>query len=258
MALRIGRVALGQSPVICAVLQRMPSRSVLSKLKRDGIRLLELRIDHFPKMNPAALADSIRSIRRSGFSVMVTIRMKEEGGAARMSESKRLELYKALLPAADAADIELRSALCGRLIAAAHRRGKRCIVSCHEFKKKFSERDATNRIKKAKRLGADFVKIAWTVKNQAEARSFAALTFRLRHMSLIMIPMGERMKHARLFFPFIGSLLMYGFVGKSAAPGQLSAAAVARFFRRALPSGAKHCSVMQRQPHCGRSRARLG
>ena len=231
MLKKIGTVNLEKRPVICTVFQSPPSSSVLKKLHTLGIGLTELRIDQFPNQNVQILKQTIHRLKQKGFGVIVTIRMKKEGGSWKGSESERLKLFEEILPVADAVDIELQSKICKAVVSLAHSKKKSAIVSYHDFKKTPSDSELLSYVKQAKKERADIVKIAAFAQSKKDFYALMKFTLAHRSDSIISIAMGKFGQPSRVLFPLLGSLVTYGYVGRESAPGQLPAEKLAKAFR---------------------------
>ena len=220
--LKIGGTPLGETGVIAVTLNGREKPALLRKAKRLGAKIFELRIDRFPKLPDAQLVPKVRSYRKFGLPLIATIRAKKEGGERAVSERERLELFRKILPSVDALDLELASTRLTKILGPlARRRGKRLILSFHDFKKMPPERKLTALIRKAKKRGADIVKIAVTPKKTNDVARLLLFTQRFRNDRLITIAMGRLGRPGRILAPLFGSLLTYSFVGKSQAPGQI-------------------------------------
>jgi len=220
--LHIGKVKLGVRPTICAVLQEHANAKILKRLKELRIQLVELRIDKLNISKINLILKTLKSLKQAGFSVIGTIRIRNEGGHFFGSEKNRLELFQAIIRFVDAVDVEFQSAACQSIIKLAKKNQKSIIVSSHDFKKTPSSKNLLSILRKSKKAGADIVKIAAMAETRedfAQAMDFLAAN---RDKNLIMISMGKIGTASRLVFPFLGSLVSYGFIGKSSAPGQLS------------------------------------
>ncbi|MCG2736282.1 MAG: type I 3-dehydroquinate dehydratase, partial [Candidatus Methanoperedenaceae archaeon] len=95
---RIGNVTLNRS--IVAAIGEVNSAK---RAKELGADILELRIDLLEVDARQALQD----IKKTGLPVIITNRMKQEGGNWGGSEDDRIGTLNSLLPMADAVDIEL-------------------------------------------------------------------------------------------------------------------------------------------------------
>lgn len=219
----IGKVKLGAKPAICAVLQEHANAKILNQLKKSHIQLIELRIDKFNLSKIEPVLKTLKALKKSGFSIIGTIRIKKEGGYFTASENKRLELFQKVIPFVDAVDVELRSAICKSVVRLAKKKKKPVIISFHDFKKTPSDQNLASILKKSKQAGADIVKIAATAGKRSDLTRILNFLAANRDKNLIIISMGTIGTISRLVFPFLGSLVSYGFVSKSTAPGQLPA-----------------------------------
>jgi len=231
--LKIGNIPLGKSPTIAITLTGSENLNAVKKAKRLGADLLELRIDRFPKLNSDSTLKKVRSFRKAGLPLIATIRSKKEGGGRNLSEAARLELFKKILPAVDAIDLELSSpALVKALVPRAHRLGKRVILSYHNFRSTPSNGALVRKIDEGKRRGGDLVKIAVTPKKTADVARLLVLASKERSKNVVAISMGKLGAPSRVLAPLFGSLLTYASLGKAQAPGQLS---VAQLFNELQP-----------------------
>ena len=222
MTIKIGKISLGARPAIVVTVSGKESRLLLKKAKRLGARIFELRIDRFPSLKENFILKKIRFYRGLGLPLIATIRRREEGGGRRIPEAKRLELFKKVLPWVEAVDLELASKKIIRaLTPLAHRKGKRVIVSYHNFKGTPSDGTLRSTIEKGKRAGADLVKIAVTPKKEGDVGRLLLLTHRNKGRGIVSIAMGAKGQVTRFLAPLFGSPLTYSFAGRPQAPGQL-------------------------------------
>ncbi len=217
--MRFGRLTLGSKPRIGAVITGCISPSVLREAKRDGADLLELRIDTFRRRDVEVLKEDVASARKVGLPLLLTVRSSKEGGRAGMDERERLLLYRELTPLVDAVDVELGAAsIVKDVVRVATEGGKKVILSYHNFGATPDERRLRALVVRGRRLGADVVKIATTVKEREDLKRLAALL--LKEENLIVVGMGRKGLVTRVFFPYLGSLLTYATVSRKTAPGQ--------------------------------------
>ena len=235
--IRIGKIGLGKGPAIALT---VTDRDTPSSIKRAvgaplvGARrskgraqgpplLLEIRIDRFRRFDFPYVLSKINSFKRLKLPLIATIRSRNEGGARTLSDSARFELFKKVLPLVNAIDVELSSSnLRKKLIPVARRSGKRVILSYHNFASTPSESSLVQFIRKAKRSGADLVKLAVTPKTSQDLARLLRLTHRHRKENLITLAMGKLGAPSRTLGFLFGSLLTYSYLGRNPqAPGQL-------------------------------------
>jgi len=218
--IKIGRLFLGSSPKIAAVITNSSDKKNLKKSIEHGADLLELRIDFFKDIEPAILSRAIKGLRQYKIPLIATIRSRKEGGNRALSDRQRLDIFRHIIPYADGVDIELSSKkIIKDIVSAAKKSNKKVIVSYHNFRKTPDARKLNRIIQEGKRAGADIVKIAAMAKDMNDMLRLAELT--LKHKNLIIISMGELAKISRVFFPIMGSFITYGTVSESSAPGQM-------------------------------------
>jgi 3-dehydroquinate dehydratase-1 len=248
--LRIGTVTLRpyEPVVIAPFTDRTPDR-VLARAAREGLDLLEARVDLFRERGVEAVGERLEHARRL-LPVLLTIRAAAEGGAWKAHEGERLELYAALLPLVDAVDVELAAPIRRRVVAAAKSAGRLVVLSHHDFERTPSAAALARVVERGVAAGADILKIATKMSNDADGARLAALFALHRETSLVVIGMGEHGKKTRIFFPALGSRFTFASLDRATAPGQLALAETRRelalFFpdyttaksRGAAPSGA--------------------
>lgn len=218
--------------------------------KRLGADLIELRIDTLPEdilNNPDTLRQLIKNIKKAaGLPIISTIRCKQEQILQRnvipeclnreqsnintrtikLEETKRLDIFKLVIPLSDYIDIELSARDINReVVRLAHTSKKQVIVSYHNFNftpptlalRKISESSL--------KLGADIVKIACMAKtadDTARLLEWARAFKILKKKPIAALSMGKWSGIARLAGFLFGSHLIYSYIGKPTAPGQPS------------------------------------
>src|SRR3989344_2010125 len=228
--MNIGKLRLGSTPRIAAVILDGKDKKSISKAKRDGADLLELRIDCFKKRDALYIQKTIKNIKAVNLPVIATIRSKVEGGKAAISDNARLGLFETILPFVDAVDIELSSSkILKDIINQAHRFNKKVLVSYHNFKNTPEQKQLEAIIKNSKKAGSDIVKIATFARNKKDIIRLASLT--VSHENIITIAMGRLGVVSRLLLPMLGSLVTYSSVTKSSAPGQMPLKTAAKLLK---------------------------
>lgn len=212
-------------PAVAAVITGKASGRTIQKAVTDGAGFLELRVDTFREQGIGPLVESIKGIRKlkgaRAVPLIITVRKKEEGGGARISDKQRSAIFEALMPYAGLIDVELSSARALKgIIRLAKKGGKAVIISHHDFRKTPAEAGVRRIIKRALSAGADIVKVAALAKSAGDLRTLAKAA--LDYRNLIVIAMGKPGVSSRVFFPALGSLITYGATSKKTAPGQIS------------------------------------
>jgi 3-dehydroquinate dehydratase-1 len=233
--LRLGTLPLGSIPRIVAPLSERELRGPTEDVRRYA-DVAELRIDRFERHDRAHVEALCRTARALDRPVIATIRAANEGGAVALDDAQRTALFQAVWSLVDAVDIELRARICRSVIDDAHRHGKTAIVSHHDFAATPSDAELAALCDAAADSGADIVKITAHAASAADTDRLLGLLRARRDRGLIVIAMGTHGVASRVFFPLFGSLLTYGFVAQSGAPGQLPLAELYRELQRYSPA----------------------
>lgn len=219
--LQLGSVSLGDVPRVVLALNDGVAIDEVKTALDKGADIIELRVDLFSSTEPAHVQSVFQ--RYEGIPVLATIRSKSEGGKWNASESERAALYKAVMPYCGAVDIELSSdEILERVIHEAHHAGRLVIGSYHNFDKTpdLVEIEAIHR--HGSKVGVDIVKVASYCRNRLDLRVLAAFTLDHATRDVVVIGMGAEANITRIFFPALGSLMTYTFLGEPTAPGQLN------------------------------------
>ena len=202
-----------QKSRIVAVLGEEAAEGVSAAGEAD---MIELRLD--------LVKDPIRAIKAVRLAtkkpIIATNRLKTEGGEFQGSERDRIELLLQAAPYADFVDIELLADLRDEFMA---RVNKPVIVSYHDFLGMPDVEEMATILENMKKTGASLAKIAVTPKSLRDNLRILGILLDA-DMPLSMIAMGDIGRHLRAVAPLYGSVLTYGFVAKSTAPGQMSLA----------------------------------
>jgi 3-dehydroquinate dehydratase-1 len=214
--------AVEKAPCVAAVITGGVNAGPIRKAASLGAGLLEIRVDTFTALEPGQLLASFEKLKKiSQLPILLTIRSAKEGGKANLPDRQRAALFSALIPFADLVDIELSSgAVRKNVVDSAKRAKKKVIVSHHDFESTPGDKKLRKIIELARKSGADLVKIASLVNTQYDLKRLAGLL--CSEKGLIVIGMGKLGKPSRVFFPMLGSLITYGSITKSTAPGQMS------------------------------------
>jgi 3-dehydroquinate dehydratase I len=218
----IGTLQLGGVPRIAVPLSDVEVRYDAAAA-RPYADLFELRIDHFENRDLSSVCETCHEAATHGLPLLGTVRSAEEGGGIGLTESKRLQLFEAVVPVVDAVDIELGAPIRSDVIALARKHGRPLIISYHNFDHTPADDNLVAMIEAAKEQGADVVKLAVTAQSMDDTDRLLGVLRAHRSIGLILVAMGAHGAMSRVFFPLVGSLLTYGFARSANAPGQVPA-----------------------------------
>ena len=232
--LQIGSIALGVRPRAAIAIQDTVDPAAI-RAAGDNV-VVELRLDALPEQTPEAFREFAR--RYSGLPLLATIRRREEGGGWKGDEAQRLACYEAIIPEVHAIDVEIGAdAIAEVVVHAARKQGRLAIGSFHDF----SETPIDGRLEEihaqGRALGFDIVKVATRCNSRDDVQRLAGFTLAHRHENVIAIGMGPHGLVSRIFFPALGSLLTYTFLGEPAAPGQLNCKDTLKYLDDFYPEG---------------------
>lgn len=191
----------------------------LSALK-GKVDLLEFRVDQFEDRDLDFIKNLGKKVREKNFGIILTIRLKEEGGAD-IPDEQRFSMFQYLIEIADIVDIELNSKINKKVIDLAKDNGKYALVSYHDFEKTPSKEEIQKIIDKGKDLKADIIKYAFKVNTIDDVGRILSITYQNQDKLLVAIGMGDLGKITRVAGFFFGSKITYTYTGKSFAPGQI-------------------------------------
>jgi 3-dehydroquinate dehydratase-1 len=214
--------AVEKAPCVAAVITGGVNAGPIRKAASLGAGLLEIRVDTFTAVEPVRLLASFEKLKKiTKLPILLTIRSKKEGGQSELPDRQRAALFSALIPFADLVDIELSSGgILKNVVDSAKRVKKRVIISHHDFESTPGDKKLRKIFDSALDAGADIVKIASMVNTRDDLKRLAGLL--CSESGLIIIGMGKLGKPSRVFFPMLGSLITYGSITRSTAPGQMS------------------------------------
>ena len=233
--LSIGRVRLGRVPRVVLCVTDAHGGRIPSRCRPD---IIEARIDLFQDRTPTHVEHILRALRRSGHPIIATIRRAPEGGSWRGSTREREQLFDRAIPLVDAVDIELGTrALARRVTKAAHALGRSVIVSAHDVDQTPPASTLARRIRDARALGADIVKLAAYAQDVDDVARLLRVLLSHPDVPLVLLALGPVGLVSRIFFAAAGSLLTYAFADgdQPAAPGQLPIGALQKELARYYP-----------------------
>jgi 3-dehydroquinate dehydratase I len=190
--------------------------------------LVELRLDGFSNF-----ADWIRigkQIEHQRKPVLVTLRLKNEGGKWDGGDRERWTLLEPAIRNFSAVDVEVRSELAPAVSELCGQLGKLSVFSFHDFEKTPSGAELERLLATAERLGG-VGKIAATAQTLKDVELLRSILKQRRSSPICIIGMGPHGRETRLTFPLEGSCFTYGYLDTPGAPGQYSAQELMDHFR---------------------------
>jgi 3-dehydroquinate dehydratase-1 len=161
--------------------------------------------------------------------LLLTLRAHFEAGQKipskkQLDDKKRMAHLIPLLPFCQMIDLEIRRWPFTKVMTSlAHRRRVRVIHSYHQFNGKFKTSDAALWAKRSRQIKGDIFKVAMAPRSNEELEAFLKWGQSLKNPSKILIGMGRVGLVSRYLGYSFGSMMTYGHLGSSAAPGQVAA-----------------------------------
>jgi 3-dehydroquinate dehydratase-1 len=181
----------------------------------------EVRLDQLPFSS-----DELRGLLEGWDTpILLTARHPLEGGFAPTDPVQRMAMIEPLLDRAALLDLEIRSAAeMQPLIQKARAQGVPVIGSFHDFHTTPPDGVLEGALGFAQTAGLDAAKFATFVNSHDDLVRLINLTSGQHRLRLAVMGMGPWGRVSRLVLAKCGSLLNYGYVGESNAPGQWPAA----------------------------------
>jgi len=218
-------LAVGPVPRVVGTLSTLAPKG---KLYGD---IVEMRLDKMAR--PSDWLLRCAALQSCGKPVLLTVRLRTEGGGWETDDEQRLEIYKQGLQELAAVDVELSSMICRSVASEASRLKKASVISFHDFEKTPPLRELCAIVEKAHKTGS-IAKVSTTIKRASDADVLRSLLRRRWDKPLCVIGMGRAWSKTRIEFATLGSCLTYGYLDKPTAPGQMSSAALVRGLRKKM------------------------
>jgi 3-dehydroquinate dehydratase-1 len=230
----LGPLSLGERPRAAIAIQDAVDPAQI-RAAGEGV-VVELRLDALAEQSPDAYRTFAQ--RYAGLPLLATIRRREEGGGWKGDEAERLACYEAVIPEVHAIDVEIGAeTIAAPIVQVARSQGRLTIGSYHDF----SSTPADERLEaihaQGRALGFDIVKVAARCNSRDDLQRLAVFTLAHRRENIIAIGMGSHGLVSRVFFPALGSLLTYTFLGEPTAPGQLNCKDTLKYLDDFYPEG---------------------
>ena len=208
-------LAVGPVPRVVGTLSTLAPKG---KLAGD---IVEVRLDKM--VRPPGWLKRCAALQSGGKPVLLTVRLRAEGGGWETDDEQRLDFYMQGLQELAAVDVELSSVISRRVAREAARLKKASIISFHDFEKTPPLRDLCAIVEKAHKIGS-IAKVSTMITRASDAEVLRSLLRRKWDKPLCVIGMGRTWSKTRVEFAALGSCLTYGYLDKPTAPGQMSAA----------------------------------
>ncbi|HOO53991.1 MAG TPA: type I 3-dehydroquinate dehydratase [Methanothrix sp.] len=202
------------APAVVAVLSGEGAAKDASIAEGLGADLVEVRLDLLP-------GDPLRIIREvrdaTPLPIIVTNRLTSEGGAFGGGEDERIEILAEASTWADLVDVELLAGGRDRLVEMVD---LPVIISYHDFEGVPPLDVLRSMLEEIFEAGADIAKLALTPPALEDCLDLLKLPLEAEG-PISLMGMGDVGKHLRAIAPIYGSVLTYGYIGNSTAPGQI-------------------------------------
>lgn len=164
--------------------------------------------------------------RLSDIPLLFTARRQEEGGANALSATDRSQLLEGILDHASLIDVEVASiGEMGGILERIKDKGIPWVASWHDFEKLPPTERLEEALERAREAGATVFKAAARIHSPADMARLAEFQLIDHGMPVSTMGMGPLAPVSRLLCAQSGSVLNYGFIGKTAtAPGQWDSA----------------------------------
>ena len=190
--------------------------------------LVELRLDGFSDFTDWISIG--KQIEHQGKPVLVTLRLKNEGGKWEGGDRERWRFLEVAIRSFSAVDVELRSELAPAVSELSGQLGKLSVFSHHDFDKTPPREELERLLTSALKFGG-IGKIAATAQTLEDVELLRSILQQRRALPICIIGMGPHGRETRLTFPLEGSCFTYGYLDTPGAPGQFSAQELTDHFR---------------------------
>ncbi len=225
----LGPETLGRRPHIIGSLTHTISKDMCDRLYASGIRFLEIRADLFPDDFDSVLTFSKWLQEDGRFGLLGTLRETPD------NKSHRTSLFSSWMPYIDAIDIEIDTPIRYQLMRLATQNNKKSILSYHHYEKTPSNDELASFVEIYRHTEPDILKIAVHATCRDDSARFMRWIYSQNDVNLIGISMGPHGALTRICAPLFGSMMSYGYVQNSVAPGQLSVFDLSEAFQKYYP-----------------------
>lgn len=182
--------------------------------------LIEVRVDALLQQGVSSeqLEEALKARRQP---VLLTLRIREEGGQYDWRARERRNLFLRLLPHAEAIDLELAAA--GRLrsvLTEGRHLKKKIILSAHSIRRSATDRVIQRWCKAFFLHRVQIYKVASRIKTKNDLHRLIRLLTDHPDRRWAVMGVGPQAAASRRLLCELGSRLVYGYLDVAAAPGQ--------------------------------------
>jgi 3-dehydroquinate dehydratase-1 len=206
------------------VLGTITTRSGLRYLarKRLSADAVEIRVDSLLATR-VSVEEIETALQKRKHPVLLTLRIRAEGGQHTWKAAERRDLFLRLLPHAEAIDLELATARAMRVVVEeARRAGKTVVLSAHAIDQPASPAQIARWAGRFDPSPLTILKIAARIKSWRDLQQLAALLVNHPDWPIAVMGLGAYAGQSRGVLTALGSRLVYGYLDHPAAPGQPS------------------------------------
>ncbi|MHC1576768.1 MAG: type I 3-dehydroquinate dehydratase [Methanosarcinaceae archaeon] len=218
----IADIDLGNRAAIVASIDADPV-TLATAAEAAGAEILELRLDLLGVRTLDDARQIVSQLRQAThLPCIATNRLQNDGGQWTGTEEDRITLLTGIIPLVDAVDIELSTNkdIRGKLVRNAREHNTTVIISSHDLSRTPSREQMKDILDDSFKAGADIAKLAVMPQCLQDVLNLLQVTLDSTG-SVSTISMGTMGSHTRIIAPCYGSVLTYGAVDRSVAPGQL-------------------------------------
>ena len=238
-AIKVRGVSIGEGiPKICISISEKSKEDILIKGKsiaESAGDVVEWRADWFEGSAVSDVLEVLEELRRviGELPLIFTFRNTDEGGEKALPLTEYIQLIKVAIQSGevDIVDVEafkaglLETSYLDEVIDLAKEHGVKVMASNHDYTATPSEETIFSTLRAMTRLGVDFVKIAVMPESMQDVLNLLSASEWYASwedaVPFIAISMGELGRISRYCGENTGSVLTFGALGDSSAPGQI-------------------------------------
>ena len=218
-----------RAPLIVGTVSTLAGLKSLLRARRIPCHIVEVRFDLIGMRHFQETLRLLPRLKKKKKHILGTFRSHREGGRLRLSDAALAARIEAFYPLVDLIDVEASSkAVLRRFLDRAE---IPVVVSHHNFKRTPPLASLKKFVRGVMRRPETIAKIACNVRNPKDLDTLRQLLHASPQGRVAAVGIGRMGPLSRFWLPHQGSVLTYGYLDRSAAPGQVSAEELAKFFK---------------------------